>query len=209
MQKTRLRENEQSHPGNIPATLTRNGLPAMKIALGAPASKLRHNKLVPLDDGEEIFPSVQTIYQQLHNYPVGASGGQRAATTFGNKYNITPVRREFLINLRAIIAIDANADMEQRIRDGMAGLAAEERYGLPFLGDNALLLDRVESIDELPPACWYERVSADQNAIRPRTTRLTIWIDRADMSKTKSALFAPGGPNDRIPAEAWTEIDPP
>ncbi len=25
----------------------------------------------------------------------------------------------------------------------------------------------------------------------PRTTRLTIWIDRADMSRTQSALFAP------------------
>ncbi len=155
------------------------------------------------------FPGVQTVYQQLHNYPVGSSGGERAASTFGNKYNITPVRREILVTLRAVIVMDGNPDLEKLVHLGLAGKADTSRYGLPFVGDNAFLPNRLESLDRLPTAHWYERVSEDQTTIRPRTTRLTIWIDRADMSRTRSDLYAPGLAVDEVPQLAWTEIQPP
>src|SRR5215468_7616388 len=57
--ESRLREEDPDHPGGVPATLTRLGLPAVRLAIGKP-------------EGAD-FPGVQTVYQQLHNYPVGTS----------------------------------------------------------------------------------------------------------------------------------------
>lgn len=210
----RLREEEPGYPvkAGVPATVTRSGLPSAKIALGASAGKFRRGRIVPLDKekGEEPCPRVQTVYQQLHNYPVGSSGGERAEATFGNKYNISPVRREVLVALRAVIALDASSELEQRVRHGVEGGATAGRYGLPFLGDNAFLPDRIELLDTPPTAHWYERLTADGEKVRPRASRLTIWIDRTDMSRTRSDLYAPiSSASADIPSSAWTEINPP
>src|SRR3981081_2436212 len=65
--ETRLREEDPGHDGKTPASLTQIGLPKVPISLGAPA-----------EEGADPYPIVQTIYQQLHNYPVGTSGEERA-----------------------------------------------------------------------------------------------------------------------------------
>jgi CRISPR-associated protein Cas5t len=206
--ETRLCEEDPAHPKSVPATLMRAGLPEVRIAVGAPAVCRFGKEFVEVPESER-YPAVQTVYQQLHNYPVGASGGERAQTTFGNKYNITPVRREILVGLRAVIAVDGNADLEDVIQRGLGGELQVTRYGLPFMGDNAFLLDRVNLLDTPTPAHWYERVIGRDSIIRPRTTRLTIWIDRADMSGTTSELFAPStAPSTEIPSSAWVAIMP-
>jgi CRISPR-associated protein Cas5t len=104
--------------------------------------------------------------------------------------------------------INENAELEKRVRQGLAGEVANKRYGLPFIGDNSFLPNRLEPLERLPSAHWYERVTADQAKIRPRTTRLTIWVDRADLSRTRSELYAPGEAVDEVPALAWTDIVP-
>src|SRR2546421_12295017 len=80
--ESRLPEEDPTHDGSAPATLTRLGLPPVRLALGALAT-----------EGHAPFPSVQTVYQQLHNYPAGTSGSEPAQAARGNKYNTTPVRR--------------------------------------------------------------------------------------------------------------------
>lgn len=206
--ETRLREEEPTHPGGAPATVTRLGLPVVRIALGASAVRRFGTRFEEVPEGDR-YPRVQSMYQQLHNYPVGSSGGGRAETTFGNKYNISPVRREVLVNLRAVVALDGPIDLEDRVRRGAAGELSAGRYGLPFLGDNAFLPDRIDVLERVPSAHWYERVTAGDEMIRPRTTRLTVWIDRADMSRTRSDLYAPASsPSTTIPLPAWTEIAP-
>ena len=209
--ESRLREEDPRHDASVPASLTCPGLPAARIALGAPARRALgpgRQIEVPLPDR---YPRVQTVYQQLHNYPVGASGEQRAASTCGNKYNITPVRRELLSDLRVIIALDGNSDLEDRVRRGLRGEFDTGRYGLPFLGDNAFLLDRLEEWHPIPEAHWYARVTEASGAgLRPRTTRLTIRIDRAELSGTTSALFAPiETASMTIPESAWSDIGSP
>jgi CRISPR-associated protein Cas5t len=215
--ETRLREEEDRHPQSVPATLTRTNLPPVRIALGAvePRFSCRSEQ----EGDPDPFPRVATLYQQLHNYPVGdakpkgaeekpSAAGMRRAR--GNKYNISPVRREILVGLRALVVVDGNADLEDRVRRGLAGELSAGRYGLPFLGDNSFLPDRIDPLASPPSAYWYERVTADARKIRPRTTRLTVWIDRAEMSRTRSELFAPTiNPSRDIPALAWTEIQPP
>ena len=207
--ESRLWEHDTGHDGKTPASLMRQNLPAVRIALGAKPTNIGHEN--------DPYPRVQTIYQQLHNYPVGADAGMPAEMAKGNKNNITPVRRELLCNLRAFICLDGNSDLEDRVRRGLRGEFNGTRYGLPFLGDNQFLLDRLELVgteagDAVPPrAIWYEKI--EQTAAdgpRPRTTRLTIWIDRADMSKTRSALFSPiETATGVIPETAWISIEPP
>jgi CRISPR-associated protein Cas5t len=188
-------------------TLTRFNLPPARIALGADPANPRGP-----------HPSVQTLYQQLHNYPVGTSGKERKEDAKGNKYNITPVRREFLADLRAYVCLDFFHDraIEDRIRRGLSGESENlgNRYGLPFLGDNSFLIDRIDVHDEPVTAFWYRRLGPDtEPGIVPRTTRLTILIDRFDMSRTISALFAPdedaSEDNEDTSWPAWTTIEPP
>ncbi|WP_233579158.1 type I-MYXAN CRISPR-associated protein Cas5/Cmx5/DevS [Tautonia sociabilis] len=186
-------------------TVTAFGLPRARIALGADP-----------DNPRGPYPTVHTIYQQLHNYPVGASGKARKEDAKGNKYNITPVRREFLSDLRAIVALDFDEteeypDVEGRIRRALDRDAPQSRrtYGLPFLGDNAFLIDKIEICEEPRTALWYCRVRSHVGAV-PHSTRLTTWIDRRDMSRTRSDLFAPAEPaGESIPDDAWTAIEPP
>jgi CRISPR-associated protein Cas5t len=185
-------------------TVTQYGLPGARIALGAVEGNL-----------QGPFPTVHSVFQQLHNYPVGASGKQRKEETKGSKYNITPVRREFLADLRAIVALEFpdHPEVEVAIRRALDPKAPESvpRYGLPFLGDNAFLIDKLKVCDEPVVAFWYRRLdNEDDGGPIPFSTRLTTWIDRQDMSKTKSSLFAPiGSASEEIPENAWTTIEPP
>lgn len=196
---SRLREEDDGHDGKTPASLTRPGLPSLRIALGVPVAS--------------EFPRAQTIYQQLHNYPVGNDAGMPPEVSMGNKNNIAPVRRELLCGLRAVVGVDGSVDFENQFERGLRGELNHGRYGLPFIGDNQFLLDRLRRIDFdcVPEVRWYEQLR-DSEAARPRerTARLTIWIDRADMSKTRSALYAPARIATREPPPtAWTDIAPP
>lgn len=189
--------------GTSAMTVTRLDLPPARIALGAVGSTLM-----------EALPTVQTIYQQLHNYPVGASGKQRKDDTKGNKYNITPVRREFLARLRALVALEFpnHPEVEVAIRLALDPTAPQlvPRYGLPFVGDNNFLIDKLIIRDQPAPAFWFCRLdgSAD-GGTNPASTRLTTWVDRRDMSQTRSFLFAPQADAvEEIPNSAWSEIEP-
>lgn len=217
--ESRLREGEPGHDGRTPGALLKPitntwqdgaGLPPVELALGAPEFLVRRGRIIPSPE-EEWFPRVQTVFQQLHNYPVGKSGEERAESAKGNKYNITPVRREFLSGLRAVIALRGNDEFATRVRRGLAGESVSSRYGVPFLGDNAFLLDRLEEVPESGPVRWFERISPETGGgIRQRTSRLTMLIDRADLSRTTSALFAPGqdGIIGEAPAVAWSSFKP-
>jgi CRISPR-associated protein Cas5t len=217
--ESRLPEGKAGHDGKVPATLLKpvksqwqdgSGLPPAELAVGVPEFRLRRGQVVP-DECGSPFPIVQTILQQLHNYPVGASGAGRAESTRGNKYNIQPVRREFLSDLRAVIAVRGNDELADRVRRGLAGEFNAERYGIPFLGDNSFLLDRLEELPNSGPVRWLERITAEAAAgMRPRTCRMTVFIDRADLSRTASALFAPQSDAmaDAPPDLAWNSIAP-
>src|SRR5262249_31408870 len=197
--ESRLREEDEAHDGKTPATLMQPRLPKVRIALGAPTG-----------NSSDPYPILQTVYQQLHNYPVGISGEERAEAAKGNKYNITPVRREFLSGLRALVCLDGNPELEDRVRRGLRGEFNSTRYGVLFLGDNQFLLDELEELSALQPAYWFEPVTEASGPPRPRTTRLTIQIDRADLSRTRSALFAPTEDATRdVPPAAWVAIEPP
>jgi CRISPR-associated protein Cas5t len=194
--ESRLYEHDPEHDGRVPASLTRPELPPCRLAIGIP-------------EGADP-PQVQSLYQQLHNYPVGASAGVSEELAMGSKNNITPIRREVLVGVRAMIAVDAPeaGEFETRIIRGLRGELNEGRYGLPFLGDNNFLVDRLEITGASRRARWYQRVDpGDKQGPRMGVTRLTTRIDRADMSRTRSALYAPiDVPTIEPPDGAWTEV---
>ncbi|WP_339137174.1 MAG: type I-MYXAN CRISPR-associated protein Cas5/Cmx5/DevS [Candidatus Electrothrix sp. GW3-4] len=178
--------------GKSVATLIRpKGLPAVDIALGARGA----------------LPRQQSMFQQLHNYPVGTSGKEHKAAAKGNKYNITPTRRAFLSEIHAYIAVRGDEGLEEQVTKGLSGETART-YGLPFMGDNSFLPDRLEVVEQPEPARWYEVVDeADEDGVREDITRLTVIIDRIKMENTRSALFAPQQiPSAEIPERAWVRV---
>jgi CRISPR-associated protein Cas5t len=188
-------------------TLIRKDLPCLKLAIGIPAR---------ITEGGEIFPDtdseVCTLYQQLHSYPVGASGKELKALTHGAKFWITPVRREVLVGLDMVLGVKADSNILERVKLGLKGQLNQPRYGLPFAGDNSFLFDQIDVLEEPPSTFWYVQMQPDAPPMRD-SYRLTVGIDRADNSKTTSALYAPVEtptiePPDTDNAWTWTPREP-
>jgi CRISPR-associated protein Cas5t len=196
--ETRLPEHHPDHPGRVPASLARPlpaPLGAFRLALGLPPGAAP--------------PRVQSLYQQLHNYPQMSGQGLPPELAKGRKNNIQPVRREILCDLRALAVIDGDPGLLDAIRRGLAGATGPARYGLPFLGDNNYLPD---AIAEVAPtaARWYALVPAASDRPAPGASRLTVHIDRAGMAGTRSALFAVrDDPSATPPPEALVPVGAP
>jgi CRISPR-associated protein Cas5t len=173
-----------------PMTLIRGNLPKFHLAIGA------------LE-----LPETHSVFQQAHNYPVGNTGKEHEPFTKGSKYNIKPMRRVFLSGIKAYLCIRGNDELEQGVINGLSG-NNPQRYGLPFLGDNNFFLDRIEPVAALSPARWLIPFDDSQGAgPAGGMTRLTISIDRANMARTKSGLFAPNKIAEQaIPDNAWQEV---
>lgn len=144
-----------------------------------------------------------SVYQQLHDYPPAAKEIQLLRAK-GTKPRILPTRREFLIGLNTVIGIKTEIpEFKQIIQDGLNG-GTENRYGLPFAGDNNFLFDSIEVLDNPNiPAIWYYPVSADEIP-ETETVRLTVGINRLDNSETKAPLFAVTKEKSfEPPSDAW------
>lgn len=155
--------------------------------------------------GEVRAGSRSTLYKQLYSYPVGDSGKELKARTFGAKYWIAPARREVLVGSIAAVGVRGPVELVERIPKGLAGQLDVPRYGLPFAGDNQLLFNRIDVLTEAPSASWFVPWTTGDQV--KRSARLTMRIDRADASRTEAPLFVPSehGP---CPAAAWVSIGP-
>jgi CRISPR-associated protein Cas5t len=174
---------------NKPISNNRHDLPSLKIAIALLSGK--SEKAV--------------LSQQLHNYPVGNSGKELAEKTYGNKYWISPVRREVLINHEFIVGIQGDSDIETKILRGLNGELEESRYGLPFAGDNNFLFDSIEKIEQPKLARWFCPVQ-DYTRSHRQICRLTTWIDREDNTKTSLQVFSPTDFCEQTPDKAWITL---
>lgn len=149
-------------------------------------------------------PGTGVLYQQLHSYPVGHSGKELRPLTQGAKYWIAPARRELLLDLAALIGIETDdTALLGRVVAGLGGAFNDQRYGLPFAGDNNLLFDRIEVVPEPPPARWYTPV-VPEGGPRRGSHRFTVGINRLDSSRTTTVLLAPLAEAQAEPPEdAW------
>lgn len=179
---------EMRGPMNNVTTEIREGLPKLQIAVGV---------ISP--------PELSTVYQQLHSYPVGASGKELKEKTHGAKFWITPVRREILAGYNGMIGVQTeDADLLAQVKRGLRGELDSPRYGLPFAGDNNLLIDRIDVLDQPEPTRWYVRILPNDPP-RKGSCRLTVGIHRTDNSRTSTLLCAPlESPQSWPPESAWT-----
>jgi CRISPR-associated protein Cas5t len=169
--------------------------PPLQLAIGVPVRQQEGSFDVR-------FPSVTSIYQQLHSYPVGSSGKELAAKTHGAKYWIVPIRREVLVDCCWVLGVRGPAHVIDRIGPGLAGALEVDRYGLPFAGDNSFLFDRIELLEAPMAARWFAAADEDEPP-GDKTSRLTIGIDRSDSSRTTSKIFYPTAASSQPPDEAW------
>lgn len=168
-------------------TRFRSGLPEIEVAVGT-----------------LVASESSVVLQQLHQYPVGNSGKELAPRTHGAKYWIAPVKREVLVGYDgAIAARGLDETFVTRLRDAVRGAPHRPRYGLPFLGDNNFLLDRVE--ETTSPVGWYVPCSPTGTSARG-SCRLTVSIDRTDSSRTRTLLFAPSAPSPAPPSAAFVRV---
>lgn len=174
---------------NKPISNNRQNLPTLKIAIALLSGK--SEKAV--------------LSQQLHNYPVGNSGKELAKKTYGNKYWISPVRREVLINHEFIVGIQGDSDIETKILRGLNGELEESRYGLPFAGDNNFLFDSIDIIQQPKLARWFCPIQ-DHTRSHRQICRLTTWIDREDNTKTSLQVFYPTDFCGETPDQAWITL---
>ena len=178
-------EMRDSTPGVT--TLIRSDLPALRIAVGMIST-----------------PERNTLYQQLHSYPVGTSGKELKEKTHGAKFWITPVRRELLSGYDGMIGVQTeDGDLLAQVKRGLRGELDVPRYGLPFAGDNNLLIDRIDVVDQPEPTRWYTRILPGDSP-RKGSCRLTVGINRTDNSRTSTLLCAPSVAQSKPPDEAWT-----
>lgn len=185
---------ETRHSLELPTTGVDPTAPPLRIALGLPGSE----------------PGIGSLYQQAHGYPVGNSGKALKERTKGAKYWIAPVRREVLVGLDVVVAVEADSDVTRRVNEGLVGLGSWPRYGLPFAGDNNLLFDQIDLVIEPPPCRWYVPVNLNDPP-RRGATRLTRAIDRGDSSRTESDLVTPQALRTALPPEEswkWTPRPP-
>jgi|GEM_PF-2993011 len=176
--------------------------------------------LIPIDHGYGLFSALCRVVPSLHGdtkvgvHPIRGEfrkpGVLGLITASRLRLRLASDKREFPTNLRVWVVLDGNPELGQKIRAELAN-SAPVRYGLPFLGDNAFSLDRLEVRESPPAAHWYYKLSESKIINTSQTaTRLTIWIDHQRMSRTQSALFAPlAEATTEIPSQAWTEILPP
>lgn len=176
---------ESRDPTPSTATKALASLPALCLALGAVHAA-----------------ETSVLYQQLHSYPVGNSGKELADKTRGNKFWIAPARREVLVGLDVMVGVRGEESILQRILRGARGEHAWTRYGLPFAGDNNLLIDQLEILGEPISARWYSEHREDEGPLSG-SCRLTVEIDREDNSRTRTMLLAPRAPTTEPPPSAW------
>jgi CRISPR-associated protein Cas5t len=188
--------------GKAGMTLMRTDLPALDLAIGLNGSEL---------------PEDQTIFQQLHNYPVGNTGKERQPECKGAKYNIQPIRRGYLAGLDAVIVLRGNDELIMSVRQGLVNGAVgpltdgRSRYGVPFLGDNNFMIDVLREESATNPIQWFYPVNLREldTFDLPKLHRMPIWIDRAEMSHTVTGLFAI---SEEVtlepPMQAWTRVGP-
>lgn len=191
---------EQRDEIAAPVTKIRSGLPTIDLAIGLP-----HRDDRPHRRGKANY-EFALLNQQLHHYPVGASGKELAKKTYGSKYWIAPVTREVAIDLDVLIGVRADPTLLNRIAQGLDGTLDVPRYGLPFAGDNNFLFDAIEPLQTPGLARWYEPFGAEMGS-RPGIGRFTVWIDRSDNSKTEIALMAPSTDFTAFPSDmAWLTL---
>jgi len=104
--------------------------------------------------------------------------------------------------------LDDPQGIENQIRAALADEPSWSgtRYGLPFLATTPSP-DKIEIVGESTSALWYRALDEDELAAS-NSTRLTTWIDRQDMSRTRPPSTPGRQPSAEIPSRPGRSSSP-
>lgn len=181
---------ESRGPLNKKVTLQKSNLPKFDIVIG-----------------DVNIAKTNVLYQQLHSYPVCSGTGKNLKNlSKGQKYWIAPVYREILTNIDIIIGVK-NIDNEIKNKIIYNIKYSGDRYGLPFLGDNNYLIDKLDILENPIEAFWYNKLPENVNEHIKNTCKLSIKIDRENNSKTKSMIYYRNEYKELLPNDnSWTNV---
>jgi CRISPR-associated protein Cas5t len=175
--------------------------PRLRIAVGC----------LPKPQGGPSMPSVGSSLEQLHVYPLNGEKTETSKKTKTSKTktlqktHVRPVTGEFLVNLKAVIGIDAEPDLVEKLRDGLNGNLA--RRGAPFAGDSNMGFSYLEEYDG--PAYWFSPFNHQVIGQDARYMHSTLWIDRHESNRTRTGTFVLGGsPEVDVPEGGWVTLPP-
>jgi hypothetical protein len=184
---------------DLPATSTKNGLPSFKLGIG-----------------QIKEPYKNTIASQLHSY--NTNSGREIK--FGQKNKIDCGKTEILIDIKALLVIDENSYVENRVRDFLknGNLSLQEngspRYGIPYLGDNNFVVDIIKEIpiqNVTKEVRWYykiDRKSMGNKEITP-IYNFNLWINRNNPGKAITSLFSLSEPSQDPKPYLFDMVQPP
>lgn len=163
----------------------------------------RHRPPMKVAIGLLERPSVSTFFQHLHSYLIGNSGRHLQQRCKGQKFWISPGRREVLANVNFVVGVEAEEPVERQILAGLDG-DLPRFGGLPFAGDNSFIFERIEVLDEAPTAQWYVPLDEGGTAYRG-TQSLPVRVHHTDPARTRYQVFCPlppGKPRDTV----WVDV---
>lgn len=147
------------------------------------------------------LPGVGRCFQQLIR--------DRRVLDDGGKLTLRPFWREVLCNVEGFIGLDHPA-LEDLVEKGINEPTSLTYWGLPFMGDNNLLLETVE-VRSQPERCrWFYPFSGEPLPRGDRLYYLSVWTDYEKTERSSSLLFALSEMKDCLPEndKAWVSIGP-
>jgi CRISPR-associated protein Cas5/DevS len=168
---------EQRKELAAPVTLIKEDLPEIEIAIGQVSQ-----------------PEIAFLSQQLHQYPVGASGAELAQKTYGAKYWIAPVRRAVLVNLDLIVGVRAEkwlCDRLDWVRVPDLTYVSYNRLAVDWFADEACPVIPELAIEIISPGQTFgEMTEKATNYLKAGVSR--VWV--VDTKAKTITIFYPDAP---------------
>lgn len=124
-------------------------------------------------------------------------------------------RSEFLLGLRGVCLVRGDEELQEWLLEALEEPTQElesgqQRYGLPFLGDNNFFLEELAPLPEREESVQW---LVDAKVVEPddgeRSLALTTWVDREETTGTRFQRFVcrPGRLREPL-EEAWVSVGP-
>jgi len=147
------------------------------------------------------LPRVGRTFQQLIQ-------GKRELTHTGGEFNLRPFWRELVCDLEGWIGLDHTL-LERLVEKGVEEAATLDYWGVPFMGDNNLFVEKIEVNERAQPCRWFCPFTGRRLPLGERLYYLSVWTDYQQNSRSASQLFALSPTRDSLKADddCWITIE--
>lgn len=181
----------------------KKNLPKLKLAIGMkefPVKQVSYHhkykacgkKLNIGDDGRCIKCSKKSFF---------GKGNKRVQC-------VSPVKKEFLSNIKLYLLIDGDEVVENTIIKCLNGELESIFNNTPYIGDNNFTIDIIKKVDNIEDCYWWYPIEDfdDFPEIGKKIDQMTITINRKESHKTVSKWFTITDKQKEVPESSWVEV---